>query len=237
MKARIPALLLASLLWGCVANNTQSLVILQNNVPEVNEGVCTAPGQASTSYRGNGTLDVSLVAGAGTSTQLVGYLMFPVVQNNLDATVSGTSVTIDPNAFNIQLSRVDVEVSDPVTGRALGSRFSVPVFKVLEAGDSAGMVVDVMPYPVIAELGDTSMAMVKLTVIGERDGGTIKSNTMEYAITICDGCLFDNAGACVDFTGTGSVNECNIAQDQTAVCCEHSTKGLICPAEAETPPV
>jgi hypothetical protein len=234
MRARIPALFLAALLCGCVANNTQSLVILQNNVPEVSEGACVAPGQASSLYRGNGTLDVSLVAGAGTSTQAAGYLMFPVVQNNLDSSVAGTSVTIDPNTFNIQLSRVDVEVTDAGTGRPLGSRFSVPVYKVIAAGGSAGLVVDVLPYPVMAELGDASMVMVKLTVVGERDGGQIKSNTMEYAITVCDGCLFDNAGACVDFTGTGSVNQCNIAQDQTAVCCEHSTKGLICPAVAET---
>ena len=235
MKAPIVALLAVTLLMGCVGNNTQSLIIEQNNVPSTtSSGGCVAPGQASSEFRGSGLLDLSLLTNAGTPDQVVGYLMFPVVTNNLNSSVEGQSITIDPTAFNIQLKRVDVEVSDAGGGGMLMPRFSVPVYKVVEAGGSAGLIVDVMPYQAIANLGDTTMVMVKLTVIGERDGSDIRSNTMEYAINICNGCLFDDEGPCVDFTGTGTINQCNIAQDETAVCCEHSTRGLICPAVTET---
>lgn len=236
MKAPVVALLAATLVMGCVGNNTQSLVIEQNNVPTTSGGACVAPADVSGTYRGSGRLDVSLIVNAGTVEQGSGYLMFPVVTNNLKASASGSSVTIDPLAFNIQIKRVDVEVSDANTNRMLMDRFSVPMYKMLAAGSSTGLIVDVMPYQAVANLGDATMVMVNLTVIGERDGSDIRSNTMEYAIKVCDGCLFVDAGLCLDFSGEGSANACNLAQDETAVCCEHSTLGLICPAVAETPP-
>jgi hypothetical protein len=234
MKAPIVALFAATLLMGCVGNNTQSLVIMQNNVPDTSSGACVAPGEASALFRQSGLLDVSLIGGAGTSDQVVGYLMFPVVANNLHATAQGQSITIDPAAFNIQLKRVDVEVSDASSGRALMPKFSVPVFKVVEGGASTGLIVDVMPAGAVANLGDATMVIAKLAVIGERDGSDIRSNTMEYAIEVCDGCLLVDEGPCADISATGTINECNIAQDETAVCCEHSTLGRICPAQPET---
>jgi hypothetical protein len=157
-----------------------------------------------------------------------------VVTNNLKASAQGQSITIDPQAFNIMLKRVDVEVG-AVGGGALSGKFSVPVYKMLGAGDSAGLVVDVMPPEVLAGVGSTEMVMVKLTVIGERDGSDIRSNTMEYAIEICSGCLFVDGGSCLGFTGEGSANACNIAQDETAICCTPSAGGdPVCPAVAET---
>ena len=236
MKAAIVALFAATLLLGCVGNNTQSLVIEQNNVPETTGGSCIAPGSASSTYRPSGRLDLALLAGAGTSDQGPGYLMFPVVTNNLSSNVGGSSVNVDDTAFNIQLKRVDVEVTDAASGRALAEKFSVPVYKILKASQSTGLIVDVLPWAVVAALGNTEMVMVKLTVIGERDGSDIRSNTMEYAIEICSGCLLQDMGSCAAFTGEASVNTCNVAQDEPAVCCESSTDGsLVCPAVAETP--
>lgn len=229
MKAAIAALFAATLA-GCVGNNTQMLVIMQNNVPETTAGACVAPADVSSLFRASGVLDLTLLAGAGTSDQGYGYLMFPVVTNNL----SGTSTGIDESAFNVALKRVDVEVSDAATGRLLTGKFSVPVYKVLPATSSAGLIVDVMPWAAVQSLGNTEMVMVELTVIGERDGSDIRSNTMSYAIEICSGCLLVDAGACTDFSGTGSINACNIAQDDPAVCCTTSTGELVCPAAAET---
>jgi len=234
MKAPMVALFAAALLAGCVGNNTQSLVIEQNNVPDTSGGQCVAPADVTGNFMASGRLDVSLIAKAGTADQQVGYLMFPVVKNNLEASAEGTQITIDPLAFNIQLKRVDVEVSDAGSGRLLMNSFSVPVYKVIAVGESAGLAVDVMPYQAVASLGATTMVMVKLTVIGERDGGDIRSNTMEYSIKICNGCLLVDEGPCADISTSGTINECNIAQDETAVCCEHSTLGLICPAVPET---
>jgi hypothetical protein len=233
MKARIPALVLAALLIGCVHNNTQTLVIMQDNVPDTSGGVCLIPGTISSTFRESGLLDRSFFLSGDIPSSAVGYEMYPVVKNNLSSSVSGTGVGIDPLAFNIQLSRADVELSDGASGEPLVTPFSVPLFKVVASGESTGLVVGVIPAALVPDLHDGQIVLAHLTVVGSRDGSEIRSNTVEFPITVCDGCLVNDVGPCTAFTGTASVNVCNIAQDEMAVCCEHSTLGLICPAVAE----
>ncbi|MBI5481445.1 MAG: hypothetical protein HY906_21485 [Deltaproteobacteria bacterium] len=234
MMARIPALVFAALLCGCVADNTQSLVITQNDVPEVSGNTCIAPAGESTTFRASGTLDISFFSGySGYPGPSAGYLLFPAVKNNLSGSVAGTSITTNATMFTIEVNRVDVDLTD-AGGASLTQPFSVPVYKVLEAGSVIGLAVDVVPAEVISSLYDGMLIFAKVKVVGNRDGSTIHSNTMQYPISVCDGCLFHDAGACVDFTGTGSANLCNIAQDEVAVCCEDSVDGLICPAVTET---
>jgi hypothetical protein len=234
--ARISALLLAALVGGCVADNTQSLIITQNDVPDTTGESCVAPAGESSTFRPSGTLDISFFGSySGYPGPTAGYLMFPAVKNNLSGSVAGQTINTNPTMFNIEIKRVDVELEDAATGASISDKFSVPVFKILEAGSVVGLAVDVIPPVLVPSLADGQLVMAHVQVVGERDGGTIRSNTMDYAIEVCDGCLFHNAGACLDFSGTGSANTCNIAQDEVAVCCEHSVQGLICPAEAETP--
>jgi len=232
MTRRISALLFAALIGGCVGDN--SLVIMQNGVPEVVGNTCVAPAGESSTFRSSGTLDLSFYSYGGSPQPTGGYWLFPTVKNNLSASVGGTSVGTSTTAFNIAVTRVDVELQDAVTEASLAPRFSVSVFKVLEAGGVMGVPVEVIPITMVSSLSDGQLVMAKVQVVGNRDGGEIRSNTMPYAISVCSGCLFDDAGPCVDFTGAGSANSCNIAQDEVAVCCEHSTRGIICPAEAET---
>jgi hypothetical protein len=235
MMARISALLLAALVGGCVADNTQSMVITQNDVPEVSGNTCVAPAGESATFRASGTLDISFFSSfAGYPGPTAGYLLFPAVKNNLSASVAGASISANPTMFTIEVTRIDVELEDAASGNRIADRFSVPVFKMLEAGAVIGLAVDVVPPVVVSSLSDGQLIMASVQVVGNRDGGEIRSNKMQYAISVCDGCLFHNAGACVDFSGTGSANVCNIAQDEVAVCCEHSVEGLICPAVVET---
>lgn len=237
MKARIAALFAATLIGGCAGDNTQSLVILQNGVPEASGGVCISPAGETATFRSSGTLDRAFFTSySGYPGPSAGYLLFPAVKNNLGASVSGSQVNVDDTAFNIEITRVDVRLEDAVTGASLAPRFSVPQYKVLEANDVVGLAVDVVPAGLVPSLGDGQLVLAKVEVVGNRDGGEIRSNTMEYAIAVCDGCLFYNAGACADFSGSASVNQCNIAQDEVAVCCEHSTRGVICPAAVEAVP-
>jgi hypothetical protein len=233
MMARISALLVAAAVAGCVGDNTQSLVILQNNVPTASGGVCLAPAGATSTFRAAGTLDLSFWA--GTDTPRAGYLMFPVVENNLSGTVAGTAISQSTDQFAIEINRIDVKVVDADSGATVGQPFSVPAFKVLESGGTAGFAVDVLPPSIIPALAADRYVMVKLRVVGNRDGGEIKSNEMDYAIYVCDGCLAYDAGACVDYSGEATGNECNIAQDDPVACCLQSSGSYICPAAAETP--
>jgi len=233
MKLYISALLASVLFVGCANDNTQTLAILQNAVPQVSGTVCMAPAGATTTFRSSGVLDIAFFGEYGGSTQpSAGYLMFLAVQNKLTGSVLGTTVGTT-EMYTVTLKRVDVQLLDGYTNRPLADRFSVPIYKLLGANETAGIAVDIMPASVIASLADGMMVMAKLRVVGTRDGSEIRSNTMEYAIAVCDGCLLYDTGPCTEFSGTATVNACNIAQDEPAVCCEHSTRGLLCPAQTE----
>jgi hypothetical protein len=220
---------LAMIFAGSCAENTQSLVILQNQVPTYGSGVCSVPAAPTTDYRGSGVLDATLVA----NPLATGYQLYPVVQNNLNGNVMGqTSGTTDPNLFNIALTRADIKLRDAVSGRAIGQDFSVPTYKLLTAGSTASMAVEAIPKSLVGSLG-TDKVMIKLTMVGDRDGAEIRSNEMDFMVTVCNGCLVSDLGSCVGLSGSASYNGCNIAQDESAGCCTSSAGKQVCPALAE----
>ncbi|HEY3353191.1 MAG TPA: hypothetical protein VGQ83_08095 [Polyangia bacterium] len=239
MTKRLLMVVLAMIFAGSCAQNTQSLVILQNQVPSSSGGVCSVPAAPTTEYRGQGTLDLKVYRtfpGLG----LPGYFLYPVVQNNLSDSVMGTPSGAPAASFNIELTRADVTVVDGRTSRTIGQPFSVPWFKLLAAGATASMAVEAIPRSTVDRylageltLPANDWLMAKVTFVGNRDGAEIKSNEMQFAVKVCDGCLLQDMGSCYTFTGTGTINECNMAQDEPAICCELNGS-LICPAQSAT---
>jgi hypothetical protein len=225
MTKRLVGLLAMIFAGGC-ATNTETLVILQNQIPSFDQGSCVIPATPTTAFRQSGKLDLSVYELA-TGVTLPGYLLFPVVQNNLSSSARGTTVQVDTTQLQIEVNRADVVLE--YLGGARIAAFSVPVYKVLPGGSTVSMYLEVIRPEDLTRLKDQDWVMARVTVVGNRSGDEIKSNEMRYPIEICSGCLVDNAGSCYSFTGQAAYFGCNRAQDELISCCQLGSQ-LECPA-------
>jgi hypothetical protein len=69
-------------------------------------------------------------------------------------------------------------------------------------------------------------------------GDEIDGVPFQYPISLCNGCVVANLGACPLPAGTVlpevSPNPCNIYQDGSAVCCKDALGNMICPPTIAT---
>jgi hypothetical protein len=225
MRSRLAIVLLLGL-GACADNNTQSLLITQANIPETE---CVLPAMSSV-FRGYGTYDLFFLTGDYLGPGPVGgYHVYPSMTNTLDPGSSGAV----PRAFTIQVTGAEVTLLDS-SGGVIDPTRMMPQFKVLKAGDAMSLDVLAIRPDVLGALTDGDLVFAHIQGVGERDGQEIRSNTIEFPIYICNGCLFYDEGPCTEVKEAGTVDPCNLAQDAVAVCCEHSTRGLLCPAEPES---
>jgi len=205
--AGIAALVLA----GCGLPPGQ-FIIVQDQVPDPG---CVIPTTLGAVYRATGDLDVRVVS----STAVAGYVLFPLLQNNLSPPQGQAS---DPN--RIALSGYDVHVTlapdatltGPITDLFNGLEsgqpngvpsplveFSVPTSgSVASGGGNTSSAVDVVQAELARQmhtmwtLSPSMPAYIYLTAIVRARGktlqGSVESDAFNFPIRVCDGCLIAN---------------------------------------------
>jgi hypothetical protein len=215
-------------------------VIIQNQVPQAG---CVIPADLGNLYRGRGVLDVSLV----TDSTPDGYIVFPLLENDLPAPAGGQLVDANRIAltgFNIDV-RANIETPDAtrqVLERPDNAGFvhfaSLTSGSVASGGGHTASAVNAI-LPQLARAfgssgdlanGKTAAIEVHLSARGNRVAGSIDSDVFTYPITLCSGCLIASSPACpVSNTPPLQGNSCNVAQDEPVDCCNLGGR-QICPA-------
>jgi len=221
--------------------------IVQNQVPQ---GAC-AVDTSATLYRGDGTLDLSLIQPSARSA----YLAFPLIKNNL---AGSTGMGPDTNAIDIHSFAVDIGPSKygtlPANVQALFNaleqsphdsadyallHYSVPwAARVSSAGGVTATAVGAFPVDLaarVAATGDvgisrTSMVVnVRIRAFGSTTTQDLESDPLDYPIYVCSGCLIANLMPCPYTTEPANRgNACNPSQDNPVDCCS-ANGSLVCP--------
>jgi len=221
--------------------------IVQNQAPQPGCLIDTS----ESIYRGDGTLDLSLVQpGAGAA-----YLAFPLLKNNLPS-AGGTG----PDTNQIQMHSFAIDIGEsrygalPPNVKALFDtlnsashdsadyallHYSVPwTVSVSSGGGRAATIVNAFPVDLAARVsatGDatvsrTSMIVnVRIRAFGNTDTQDMESDPLDFPVYVCAGCLVANLLACPYMVQPSNLgNPCNVSQDSYVDCC--SLNGdLICP--------
>ncbi len=229
----IVAVALAGLM-GCVEDRT-SLTIMRNSIPNND---CTVD-SSSSDFRSMGWLDLSETAFSDAFAQAPQYIMYPVVQNNLIATIDqGTGAEL--NIVEVKEARIDLDLGD-IGGDFEDLRFKFPVFITLAPGDVASLPVVVIPPQIASLLANAVQGIpdyqpivrVKLKFLYQLGVRDKESHQIEFPVVLCDGCLINIGGYCDsglfgDLEHPG--NACNYSQDAQVDCCLDNGGGVICPA-------
>ncbi|MCG5055919.1 MAG: hypothetical protein KA712_23425 [Myxococcales bacterium] len=260
--ARVLALAAGGLpaLASCSADVNSSLVIVQNQVPETEDGACIIPSKRDNLRRFSGVYDVDL-------DQDYPFFMFPLVRNNLPAISEDNAVELN----RIEYTGVEVQIEPPPgitfpSTEACPSAFAESERVSLAPDEERSSMVRVFQPCHSATLRamfnqgtlpDDPAALVQfravVRAIGRHAGKTVESDPFEYAVRVCKGCLqrgYQEAFAVFDYpkvpkctalsANPYSGNACNPAQDSLILCCErqladNSTK-LECPGRPQPPP-
>jgi hypothetical protein len=235
----------AALLVGCGTTPGQ-FVIIQDQVPD---NTCAIPASLGAQYRDSGDLDVGLISDQAD----VGYLFFPLMQNNLPGSMGGA------DANRIAMSSFEVDVTLPADAPQSGEiwdmfqklqtsgpnqgpdpliKYSIPTSGSVASGggDTAGFV-NAVPADLARKIRDTHALtspgsfiylMANVRAQGATLTKTVTSDPFHFPIRVCDGCLTDDIGMCPVMSAGSAGNPCNIAQDETVSCCELGAQ-LVCP--------
>jgi hypothetical protein len=210
-------LILTLSFMGC-AENSSSLVLVQNQAPELG---CTASNTVSDNFISHGILDLG-AARYGITPQ---YFVWLVISNNLTSTVESNGIELN----NVEIKEAHINLALAEAAGTLGSeftKFADYTFVTIPPGETRSVQINIIPPNIalrmsIAE-GQYIEATAKVQVIGERGGTDIDTNTISFPITICYGCLAENIGPCDTATFPAIIAEghtCNLSQDQSVHCC------------------
>jgi hypothetical protein len=206
------------------------LVFVQNQVPEPG---CVIPAALGNLYRGQGTLDVSLVEDGAHA----GYKLFPLLQNNMRQ----LGRPVEPNRLFVRAFRVELELDE--APQAVASLFPHGPYDERWAGTvepgggllATGM--NAFPADLARKIRATKAleaqtfmrVFVKVAALATKiDGTEIESDTFRYPLRICQGCLVAAVRPC-PAAPRSLGNECNVAQDNPVDCCVADNR-LICPS-------
>jgi hypothetical protein len=228
-------------LTGCSADSDRFFIV-QDQVPTASCRV----GPERTTYRGDGTLDLSLVGSDSPS----GYQLYPLLQNDLPLVAEQNAS--QPNRLFVRGFRVRVEPGQGAPARvtqlfdklaADGSTllaFQEAWSGTLEPGGGVLPAhVTVIPGELARQLRATNVlettTFVNLTVrvraVGRRRDGELESQEFTFPVRACQGCLVARLSPC-PYTPANRGHACNVAQDEPVDCCQ-TGNALVCPA---TPP-
>ncbi|HEX2568379.1 MAG TPA: hypothetical protein VH877_02390 [Polyangia bacterium] len=221
---------------GCQADNDQSLAVVEEKIPSLQNGCSVSASSAAIS---TGVLDVGLVKDQATP---FGYLLYPLVRNQL---VSPTTGNTTDGRFNLILTGADVELVPDATLAPLlpaeRSRFFVTSCGcTVSPGGSAVLNVEVLPRSLALALApgvtggsgqpDLPTVIVRLRAVASRAGSRVTSGWVEFPVRLCRYCLTGGTpGACpAGGYSSDQVQEggCNLIQDAAVTCC--TAGGLLC---------
>ncbi len=225
------AALAALVAGGCTTDAGQSLIILQNQVPD--DGCIISP-SASNDFRSRGIIDVQAS---------LGYIFTPVVQSQiLDDTNASTSRVISVGGADVEVSfpggffSADEEAS--LRDAAL-TRFSESLSGSVQPDlGTTSFAFVIVPQRLLDRIGaklspgDSVQASANVVVFGDMDGLSVESNPFNYSVDVCNGCMKIVRGDCATLPSSFEPSpggECNDLQDVALECC--TTGGVeVCPA-------
>jgi hypothetical protein len=222
-------------LGGCTADNTDSLIILQNQVLDPSSS-CGVPSSATMTAESAGILDVGLVE-AGFD----GYEVYPLLFNNLVNRASTTVTTRD----TIQITGAQVQLQGALANTLPSSQTSFSLSSyggTVFPNQTQGMSVNVIPAQVALQMGNfiaagqSAPVIAHFRVTGVRAGGELDSGYVDYPITVCRGCLTGGPLLpCVPIDKTlVRLGSCNPAQDQLVSCCIQGMSTVLCGTQFPT---
>jgi hypothetical protein len=224
------------LLVGCGRVEGQFIVV-QDQVPQTG---CTIPGDLSALYRPDGFLDVSIV----NMDSPAGYLLFPLLENDLPGLATGQ--LIDSNRIALVGWHVDLQMGPGTPQTVLdafngagdsATHYDVPTSgSVASGGGHTPSSVDVFPPPLAVAIrgtldpgGTPVTTLATVHAIGNRINGSIQSDDFVFPISVCSGCLIGTQSMCPFRAAPANPgNPCNPAQDQIVDCCTINGN-LVCP--------
>jgi hypothetical protein len=231
------ALLSALLVAGCT-NDDQSLTISRFVTITASGGGCVAD-PATTTNTDSGLLDVQL---AQMLQPMQGYILAPVVRNNLISMMTATS----PELNNVYINSFDVELKQNkgdtfLNGLAASSlKFNIPSAAGL-AQPGMGQVaalIEVIPAGYVSMLQNvTSMPSIDPIIVhiranGAHSGVTLSSSWSDFPVYLCAGCLLNNLGACPATGGFPAAQihngSCYPQQDGVLSCCTPAMGAPLC---------
>lgn len=249
------ACLAGVMLVGCTTDTRIGLTIVQNQIPTANESGCSIPAKATESTLTSGTLDVAL-------DRDYPYQLYPLIANSLS---QFNPMVTSGDQNRIQVDRIHVRLQAP-PGVDLASTPSCPTefdsplssTLVLEPGGEASTLVEALLPCHAAQIrtlfqgvlpnGPSDQVVFRALVQarGKHGGTGIESNTFEFPIRVCAGCLqrgFTQTGFTrYDYPGIPLCEElpsnpypgnaCNIGQDALVLCCEAQPSDPSAPNQA-----
>ena len=234
---------------GCADTGGQTLVVLNNAAPE---GGCVID-PASDAFIPSGRIDALGVTQLGSQ---VGYLVTPTIQNLADSQDGDLETQ---RLVILGGARVDLSIGTHGDGTPLLSegelatlaslnalKFTAPFSGAIEPdGGTVGVAFEAVPTAVIAAVGnalavgESGLVTASFSVFGRTVSGVgVESDPFNYPVTVCNGCLFQHLGSCLDlpdgnYPGGGA---CNLFQDAPGSCCTSSAGFEVCPAQTEALP-
>jgi len=230
------ALLSALLAVGCTDDN-QSLTIARFVELTGTGGSCLAD-PATTASVSSGLFDVKLGTTFG-----VGYLLGPVVRNNMLSIMTASS----PEMNDVYINSFDIELKQDKGDSFLNGiapanlKFNLPSAAglVTPGGGQVATPIEVIPAGYVGMLqGVTQVPSVRPITVHLRSNGahagvTLSSSYSDFPVYLCDGCLLNRGNDFFTCPAKGiptaqiQQGSCNFVQDADVTCCTSPT-GLVC---------
>ncbi|MBC8131666.1 MAG: hypothetical protein H7X95_01690 [Deltaproteobacteria bacterium] len=237
------ALLLSMPLFASCADPAGTLLIVQNQVPVIDEnGLCLISPDSNGLSLTSGVLDVDL-------DQPRPYFVHPLIQNRLPSRVTSG---IERNSMALQQVNTSIKAPpgvDPKWAAGCPGTFSSPAAGQMDPGSSRSLSVFgfqtchaarlralIEEKAIPSDLAQPVYFTVELTAVAKHNGSDQTSPTFPFDVRVCAGCLqamYPLTPSCADAPKPNPLhgNPCNIAQDGPAVlCCTNPGGVLICPA-------
>ena len=220
--------------------------ILNDQVPTSSGGGCSVPVDPTT-YRGEGTLDLSIVQPSFGSA----YFFFPLLENNLPSSSSGS---LDPNEIQLSGFQVDIKWIDAPPPDSIQKVFTDNAGTALVhyqipwsggVGSGGGhLSASVAAFPLglaqalVAAGGigaePSLTAQLQIQALGTTNSGTsMQSDPFKFPVHVCSGCLVASVAPCASTGAANPPTGCNPAQDVPVDCCTDNG-ALICPPTVAT---
>lgn len=218
------ALILLATTTACIANSgDEGFSIVHNLAPTA--GCMVSPGGG---FLSRGTIDI-----ASPNP----YLMTP----EFSSRISAGEGTVAQRTIALRGARIEITVASG--GQTLvNNKFTSLFAASLSPLGSTTAAFDAVPLEILDQLTITGteriQLLAKITAYGALGGSgdEIDGVPFEYPVSVCNGCVAQNLGACPLPAGTmltEGANPCNAFQDGVVQCCT-SASGLICPATVAT---
>jgi len=255
--------LLALALAGCVADGGDEGLVVRNNLAPDGSS-CKFTPATSTAFVSRGTLhtrspspyllapllESRIVAAMGQESVRTVSLMGA----RIDLAIGPITVEDAQGATTFSCAAEGASACYDEAARAALAEAGVTRFRSLFSaplapnGGLSTATFDLVPTAAVREIerkagalpaGARLHAQVVATAVvyGQLGGGEVSSPPYVYPVSVCNDCVLNVVGACVD-TPTGFAprpgNPCNLYQDGTADCCTNGT-ALVCPAVGTKP--